>query len=314
MENPIMRVSTLLILTVILLTPLIHVAAQPIAIAELPIGSKLTYRLSGVYTGVKTYEVLGWSKSEGRDCKLVRVHLQVNASETFIYKAMNSTSEFCYDKKGRPLSELLKIPPEFNLSVKQVKITYWWEDGVFPYKTEIRMVGKNENESYIVLLNEGRVIKEVASREEIKVSKENLSKILPFVPERLSEPYVDLSSLKLKEGFKQRFDSLTVEVKALKNVQTPAGLIPCYEVAVSGETEEGLPYNSTVYVTADEPRFTVYYITSVTGIEQKGYVIEVNIPKRTSSLGWIIGILAIALVAAVLVVKKALEPKKDRRG
>lgn len=310
-----MRISATLAFTLIITIPFIQAAAQPIAVAELPVRSKLIYKLSGVYVGTKTYEVLRWSESEGRGCKLVRVHLEVNTSGTFIYKSMNSTSDFCYDEKGRPLSEVLIIPPEFNLSVERVKVTYWWKgEEVFPYKTEISLIG-DKNESYVVLLDKGLVIEESGgSREEIRVSKENLSNTLPFVPERLTEPYVDISSLKLKEGFKQQLDSLKIEVTALQNVQTPAGIFPCYEVVMSGETEEGLPYSSTVYLTAGKPRFTAYYITDVGGIKQQGYIIYAEIPEGPEFFSPVALVAAGLMLAAVVLIVKMARPKKERGG
>ncbi len=289
------------VLILLLLIPLAHALAQPIAIAELPVGSKLTYRLGGVYVGNKTYEVVGWSSSQGRDCKLVRVHLSVNASGSFFYRGINSTSEFCYDDKGRPLEEVLHIPLEFNLSYSTVKITYWWEDDeVFPHRSLIRLIG-GKNESYDVLLSEGVVIRTSDGKtEKLRVNRENLSKALPFVPERLTEPYVDLSSIKLKEGFKRSYGELRVRVLSLENVETPAGLFPCYKVLLSGWTEDGLPYNSTVYVTVKEPRFTTYYITNIIGIKQTGYVVEASIPERGNLNWWIIVVLILIAVMLVL--------------
>ncbi len=302
-----MRKIPVMILTILLLAPLAHTLAQPIAIAELPVGSRLTYKLGGVYVGNKTYEVVGWSSSQGRNCKLVRVHLIVNASGSFFYRGINSTSEFCYDDKGRPLEEVLHIPPEFNLSYRKVEITYWWEGNeVFPYRSLIKLLGE-KNESYDVLLGEGVVIRESNGKSErFELSRENLSKVLPFVPERLTQPYVDLSSIRLKEGYEKKYDGLEVRVLSLENVQTPAGLFPCYKVLLSGWTEDGLPYNSTVYVTVKEPRFTAYYITNIIGIKQTGYVVEVEIPEQGFSIPylWLIPVVALAALLLILLKKR----------
>ncbi|GEM_PF-3543181 len=305
-----MRKISAIALVSLFLIPLAHGVAQPIAIAELPVGSKLTYRLGGVYVGNKTYEVVGWSSSQGRKCKLVRVHLIVNASESFFYRGINSTSEFCYDDKGRPLQEVLYIPSEFNLSYKRVEITYWWEDDeVFPHRFLIKLVGER-NESYEVLLGEGTVIKESNGRtERFRVGRENLSKVLPFVPERLTEPYVDLSSIELKGGYRRRYGELEVKVVSLENVQTPAGLFPCYKVLLSGRTEDGLPYNSTVYVTVREPRFTTYYITNIIGIKQTGYVVKVEVPEQGFSIPYLWLAPAVALAVLLMIFLK-----KRRKG
>ncbi len=305
-----MRKIPAIILITSLLVPLAHTLAQPIAIAELPVGSKLTYRLGGVYIGNKTYEVVGWSSSQGRDCKLVKVRLSVNASGSFFYRGINSTSEFCYDEKGRPLEEVLYIPPEFNLSYTRVEITYWWEDDdVFPHRSLIRLIGE-ENKSYDVLLKEGVVIEKSGGKtEKFRVSSENLSKVLPFIPERLTEPYVDLSSIKLKEGYERRYGDFEVKVLSLENVETPAGLFPCYKVLLSGWTEDGLPYNSTVYVTVREPRFTTYYITNMIGIKQTGYVVEARIPEQRLNQ-WIIPLVLAMVILAVL----AFALKKRRKA
>ncbi len=291
-----------------LLIPFTTALAQPIAVSDLPVGSKLTYRLTGVYVGNKTYEVVGWSSSEGRRCKLVRVHVQVNASGSFFYKGINSTSEFCYDDRGRPLSEVLRVPPEFNLSVDRVSITYWWEDEeTFPYRTLIQLMGQ-ENTSYEVLLKEGLIIKRSDGSEvKLKFTGKNLSKVLPFTPERLSEPYLDLSSIRLKEGYEKDFGTLKVKVISLENVQTPAGLFPCFKVIITGNTEDGLPYKSTVYVTQSKPRFTVYYITNIIGIEQTGYLLEARIPEAKGAISslyyWLIP-LFLAAVAFLLIKKR----------
>ncbi|MDK2371830.1 MAG: hypothetical protein QI197_00355 [Candidatus Korarchaeota archaeon] len=304
-----MRKILAIALISLFLTPLAHTLAQPIAIAELPVGSKLTYKLGGVYVGNKTYEVLDWSSSQGRRCKLVKVSLSVNASGSFFYRGINSTSEFCYDERGRPLEEVLYIPQEFNSSYTRVEITYWWEDEeVFPHRSLISLIGE-KRENYDVLLSEGLVIKESGGKtEKFRVSSKNLSKVLPFVPERLTEPYVDLSSIRLKEGYARRYGDFEVKVLSLENVQTPAGLFPCYKVLLSGWTEDGLPYNSTVYVTVKEPRFTTYYITNIIGIKQTGYVVEVNIPEQGLNQ-WII-YLVMVLVFAVL----AFSLKKRRKA
>ncbi len=305
-----MRKIPVIFLVSLLLVPLVHTLAQPIAMAELPVGSKLTYRLGGVYVGNKTYEVVGWSSSQGRNCKLVRVHLVVNASGSFFYRGINSTSEFCYDDRGRPLEEVLYIPPEFNLSYRKVEITYWWEGNeVFPHRSLIKLIGE-KNESYDVLLGEGVVVRESNGKaERFEFSRENLSKVLPFVPERLTQPYVDLSSIRLKEGYEREYDGLEVRVLSLENVETPAGLFPCYKVLLSGWTEDGLPYNSTVYVTVKEPRFTAYYITNIIGIKQTGYVVEVEIPEQRSPIPypWIVLAIAVAVLLLILI-------KKRRKG
>ncbi len=305
-----MRKIPVIFLASLLLVPLVHTLAQPIAIAELPVGSKLTYRLGGVYVGNKTYEVVGWSSSQGRNCKLVRVHLVVNASGSFFYRGINSTSEFCYDDRGRPLEEVLYIPPEFNLSYRKVEITYWWEGNeVFPHRSLIKLIGE-KNESYDVLLGEGVVARESNGKaERFEFSRENLSKVLPFVPERLTQPYVDLSSIRLKEGYESEYDGLEVRVLSLENVETPAGLFPCYKVLLSGWTEDGLPYNSTVYVTVKEPRFTAYYITNIIGIKQTGYVVEVEIPEQGSPIPYPWIVLAIAVAVLLLIMLK-----KRRKG
>ncbi len=305
-----MRKILAIFLASLLLVPLVHTLAQPIAIAELPVGSKLTYRLGGVYVGNKTYEVVGWSSSQGRNCKLVRVHLVVNASGSFFYRGINSTSEFCYDDRGRPLEEVLYIPPEFNLSYRKVEITYWWEGNeVFPHRSLIKLIGE-KNESYDVLLGEGVVVRESNGKaERFEFSRENLSKVLPFVPERLTQPYVDLSSIRLKEGYEREYDGLEVRVLSLENVETPAGLFPCYKVLLSGWTEDGLPYNSTVYVTVKEPRFTAYYITNIIGIKQTGYVVEVEIPEQGSPIPYPWIVLAIAVAVLLLIMLK-----KRRKG
>ncbi len=305
-----MRKIPAIFLASLLLVPLVHILAQPIAIAELPVGSKLTYRLGGVYVGNKTYEVVGWSSSQGRNCKLVRVHLVVNSSGSFFYRGINSTSEFCYDDRGRPLEEVLYIPPEFNLSYRKVEITYWWEGNeVFPHRSLIKLIGE-KNESYDVLLGEGVVVRESNGKaERFEFSRENLSKVLPFVPERLTQPYVDLSSIRLKEGYEREYDGLEVRVLSLENVETPAGLFPCYKVLLSGWTEDGLPYNSTVYVTVKEPRFTAYYITNIIGIKQTGYVVEVEIPEQRSPIPYPWIVLAIAVAALLLI-----QLKKRRKG
>ncbi len=312
MEKGIVAAAALLSL---LLLPVLSSTAQPVAISQLPIGSKLVYRLSGVYIGNKTYEVTGWSSSEGRRCKLVRVHLEVNASGSLFYRGINSTSEFCYDDRGRPLSEMLLVPPEFNLSVRRVLITYWWEDNeVFPYRTVMRLED-GKNESYEILLKQGIVVKESGGRKErIRFTGDNLSRALPFVPERLSEPYIDLSSLRLKEGYEKSFGSTRVRVISLENVRTPAGLFPCYKVIISGRTEDYLPMNSTVYVTVREPRFTVYYVTDIIGIEQVGYVTEVTIPSvsanwRTIQLPLLAGV-AVAVLAFFLIKRTAARKRK----
>ncbi len=289
----------------------IPVYAQPVAISDLPVGSKLVYRLEGVYLGNKTYEVVGWSSSFERKCKLVKVHLQVNASSKYFYRGINSTSYFCYDDKGRPLSENLVIPKEFNLSVRQVNIYYWWEaNDVYPYRTLIQMIGQ-ENISYEVLLKEGVVIKEKEnSREMIRVSRRNLSKALPFLPERLLEPYVDISSLKLKEGYRESYDSLNISVLSLINVKTPLGLFPCYKVEMDGLTEDQLNYNSTVYITVNKPRITVQYETDITGIKQWGYLVEMRLPKQHALLySWTI---ILALVAAVTIILIILTRRKKK--
>ncbi len=307
-----MRITALPLLLVLLY--IVPIYAQPVAISDLPIGSKLTYRLEGVYLGNKTYEVIGWSSSQGRKCKLVRVRLQVNASGSYFYKGINSTSYFCYDERGRPLLEELEVPPEFNLSVKQVKIYYWWsDDEVYPKRTLIQMIGQ-KNSSYDVLLEEGLVIKmEDGKKESIRVSKDNLSKVLPFLPERLSEPYVDISSLRLKEGFRKTYGSLNITVLSLENVETSSGLTPCYKVEIDGLTEDQTPYNSTVYITADRPRVTIQYETDITGIKQWGYLTEMVIPKSSSIPYALIGatIVAIAILVGGIAMKKIRKRKRE---
>ena len=273
-----MRKIPAIFLASLLLVPLVHTLAQPIAMAELPVGSKLTYRLGGVYVGNKTYEVVGWSSSQGRNCKLVRVHLVVNASGSFFYRGINSTSEFCYDDRGRPLEEVLYIPPEFNLSYRKVEITYWWEGNeVFPHRSLIKLIGE-KNESYDVLLGEGVVVRESNGTAE-------------------------------RFEFSREYDGLEVRVLSLENVETPAGLFPCYKVLLSGWTEDGLPYNSTVYVTVKEPRFTAYYITNIIGIKQTGYVVEVEIPEQRSPIPYPWIVLAIAVAVLLLIMLK-----KRRKG
>ncbi len=307
-----MKASLLLISVAFLVLSIIPVYAQPVAVSDLPVGSRLVYRLEGVYLGNKTYEVMGWSSSAGRKCKLVKISLQVNASSRYFYRGINSTSYFCYDERGRPLSENLSIPPEFNLSVRRVNIYYWWsDDEVYPYKTLIQMVGK-ENSSYEILLKKGLVISVKGNiKKENKVNKRNLSKVLPFLPERLSEPYVDISSLKLKEGYRKSYGSLNISVISFENVKTPAGLFPCYKVNLNGLTEDQLSYNSIVYLSSNEPRVTVQYETDITGIKQWGYLIEMDLPTRSNQTN--IWIYLVLLLTIVVIISSIITKKKRKK-
>ena len=265
----------------------------------------MVYRLEGIYDGNKTYEVLGWGEVNGTKCKLVRVTLSVRGAESFLVKQFNSTSEYCFDEMGRPLAEVLHVPPGLNVSYRMVNITYAWGEGPFPERVQMVLVGSDE--SYLIDMERKVVVRRIGERvEEVSFSSENLSRLVPLVPAYAQEPLVELARLDLDFGEERKIGDMTIRLVTQERVQTPAGTFICLKLEVEGLTEEKLPYNSTVYVTVERPRMTVYYITDVVGIRQRGYLIEAGVPSRPSPFGnlVILGIVVLILMAAVRKVKK----------
>jgi hypothetical protein len=245
---------------------------------------------------------------DGRTCILVRVKLDLRTqlgttSVRILYK-----SEFCYDEKGRPISERMEVPLEANSSIEEVIVDYWWGERCFPDKVKMYLHLKgNITEIYeLDMIQETGIVLSGDKRREFSFTQNNLSEILPFVPEALITPYIDFSSFKFKKGVEKTFGegSRKVKLKVLGSeyVDTPAGTFDCYKVLLEGIDEYGIPYNSTLYITKGKPRFTVMYETYSIGIKQRGWVVYLYLPKRFPTRLVIVVSAVLALSMLILIV------------
>ncbi len=302
-------IKYLLIIFVLTLSfsEVLAISAQPIAFGEFEVGSKLVYRLSGVYIGNKTYEFLSIDNLQGRTCIRVRVKLDVRTQGGLLSKGTSYISEFCYDERGRPVSQRMDVPPELNSSIREVEVIYQWEEGYFPNKAMITLHREgNITEVYELDMIKGQGTQIIENeRVEFSFSPDNLSKILPFVPEALVAPHIDLSSLELKKGFEKILGEgvrgITLKVMGSDYIETPAGRFECYIVLLKGVDEYGIPYNSTLYITKARPRFTVMYETNSIGVKQYGWLVEYYTPGKISTkLLFVLPILSIILVMLII--------------
>jgi len=292
-----------------LLVDMPALSAQPMAFGEFEVGSKLVYRLSGVYIGNKTYEFLALENRQGKTCIRVRVKLDVRTKGGLLSEGASYISEFCYDERGRPVSQRMEVPPEINSSIREVEVTYLWEEGYFPDKATIFIHREgNITELYELDMRKGKGVRIIENeRVEFSFSQDNLSKILPFVPEALVTPHIDLSSLELKKGFEKILGEgtrgITLKVTGSDYIETPAGKFECYVVLLKGVDEYGIPYNSTLYITKARPRFTVMYETDSIGVKQYGWLVEYYTPKKISIKPLLIP-LTLSIIIVLLVIKK----------
>ena len=142
---------------------------------------------------------------------------------------------------------------------------------------------------------------------EFSFSLDNLSQILPFVPEALVTPHIDLSSLELRKGFGEILGKgvrgITLKVMGSDYIEPPAGKFECYIVLLKGVDEYGVPYNSTLYITKARPRFTVMYETNSIGVKQYGWLVEYYTPRKISTKLLLV-LLILLIILVVLVIKK----------
>jgi len=305
------EIKCLLIISVLMLlfSEVLAVSAQPIAFGEFEVGSKLVYRLSGVYIGNKTYEFLALENQQGKTCIRVRVKLDVRTQGGLLSEGTSYISEFCYDEKSRPVSQRMEVPPEINSSIREVEVTYHWGEGYFPNKAIITLHREgNITEVYELDMIKGRGIQIIENEKvEFSFSQDNLSEILPFVPEALVTPHIDLSSLELRKGFEKILGKgvrgITLKVMGSDYIETPAGKFECYIVLLKGVDEYGIPYNSTLYITKARPRFTVMYETNSIGVKQYGWLVEYYTPRKISTKLLLV-LLILLIILVVLVIKK----------
>lgn len=298
----------LVIILTFLLSNITKLEAQPISFGEFQTNSKIVYRLSGIYNGNKTFEFVSIETIDGRTCILVRVKLDLRIQFGTTSVRIEYTSEFCYDERGRPVRERMKVPLEANSSIEEVIVEYWWGERCFPDKVKMYFHLKgNVTEIYeLDMIHGSGIFLSGDERSEFSFTQNNLSEILPFVPEALITPYIDFSSIKFKKGVEKTFGEgsrrIKLKVLGLEYVDTPAGTFDCYKVLLEGIDEYGIPYNSTLYITKGKPRFTVMYETYSIGIKQRGWVVYLYLPKRFPTrlvimVGTILALSALILIA-----------------
>ncbi len=303
--------STLVL--ILLLIPLVEAYAQPVYFLDLEPGTYLVYNLTGVYNGIKKYEVKGKTEINGRACTLVKSYLQVKTENKLFQSGAALNSTFCYDDEGRPIYEEVLVPESLNFSISKVEIEYWWK-GIKVTRAFMRIIydiNGSTIKEYEINAEKMRVFYE---GREYPFSWDNLTSILPYTPSSLMEPYIDLS-LDFKLGMKKTFslgpDNATLEVMAVDEVRTPAGTFVCYRLVIKG-FDRGIPYTSTVFVTKDRPRITVYYVTESEGIKQAGFLIETNM--RRSGNPEYYGALVMIMVIGSIVGYKFIESLRKRKS
>ncbi len=311
-----MRAKVLMLMTLVLSLTLTSSAGQPVYFLDLKPGTYLVYNLTGVYNGIKKYEVLGKSKVNGRSCTLVKSFLYVKTENKLFQQGASLNSTFCYDEHGRPILEEVLVPKQLNFSVRRVNTEYWWE-GWRVVKAKIRIeyeVNGTVIKEYLVDVKRMVVIHE---GREYPFSWENLTSVLPYTPSALMEPHIDLSldfKLGMKKFISMGGDNATLEVVALDEVQTPVGTFTCYRLVING-FDRGIPYESTVFITKSRPRITVFYVTESEGIKQSGFLMDTNLRRGEPNVYY--GVLIMLVVLGSIIGYKfvtSLKKEKEGRG
>ncbi|RLG41838.1 MAG: hypothetical protein DRO05_02860 [Thermoproteota archaeon] len=303
------RDFALTLLLLLLTMPIMLINAQPISFGEFKESFKLVYEMSGVFNGNKTYEFISMERVEGKTCIQVRVVVDLRTQLGSLSFNISYTSKFWYDEAGRPIKERIEVPKE-NSSLRGVEISYWWGERDFPDRvTMLFLLKGNVTKFYELDMVEGRgSLKSEGKVEEFYFTYDNLSEIIPFVPEALVTPHIDLSSLRFIEGFEKTFGegSRKVKLKVIGSdyVETPAGTFDCYKLLLEGVDEYGVPYNSTIYVTKSSPRFTVMYETYSIGVKQYGWLVECQVQRKPEVAHFLLFSLVIAVPIVALLVKR----------
>ncbi len=309
-----MRVRILMLLSLIMSLTVVSSSSQPVYFLDLEPGTYLVYNLTGVYNGLKRYEVVGKTEVDGRRCTLVKSFLYVKTENRLFREGASLNSTFCYDDRGRPILEEVFVPEQLNFSVREVRTEYWW-DGWEVTKALIRI-------EYEV---NGTVIKEyeVDSRRmvvkyegrEYPFSWENLTSVLPYTPSALMEPHIDLSmdfKLGMKKFISMGGDNATVEVVAVDEVQTPVGTFLCYRLVIKG-FDRGIPYESTVFITKERPRITVFYVTESEGIKQSGFLMDTNLKRDEVNL-YYGALIMLVVLGSIIGYKFVTSLKEEKKG
>ncbi len=307
-----MRARIPLLIMLALSLALTSSVGQPVYFLDLEPGTYLVYNLTGVYNGIKRYEVVGKAEVDGRPCTLVKSFLFVKTENKLFQQGASLNSTFCYDDKGRPILEDVLVPEQLNFSVRRVKTKYWWQDWQVA-KAQVRIEYSVNGTIIKEYLVDAKRMVVVHEGKEYPFSWENLTSVLPYTPSALMEPHIDLSldfKLGMKKFVSMGGDNATLEVVAIDEVQTPVGTFLCYRLVIKG-FDRGIPYESTVFVTKDRPRITVFYVTESEGIKQSGFLIDANL-RREANLYY--GALVMLVVLGSIIGYKFVAGLKKEKG